>query len=156
MPGQPGLFDRDERYAALAAAGDPLERLAAVVDLELFRDELDAVLDRSDRTRGGHRCAATWLPQPTRYPAPTLQQRPPTHSIQCSLRPALKTGSSRCPVDFGKVGLGSNLAVPLTSGGGLLSGAKLKREDQEVTLGLEGRLAPGKKRYSGVTSNSRV
>jgi transposase, IS5 family len=53
MPGQPGLFDRDERYAALSAAGDPLERLAAVVDFELFRDELNAALDRADRTRGG-------------------------------------------------------------------------------------------------------
>jgi transposase, IS5 family len=53
MPGQPGFFDRDERYAALSAAGDPLERLAAVVDFELFRDELDAALDRADRTRGG-------------------------------------------------------------------------------------------------------
>ena len=53
MAGQPGFFDRDERYAALSAAGDPLERLAAVVDFELFRDELDAALDRADRTRGG-------------------------------------------------------------------------------------------------------
>ena len=73
MLGQPGLFDRDERYAALAAAGDPLERLAAVVDFELFRDELDAVLDRSDRTRGGHRCdrhlAAAANPLPRTDPA---------------------------------------------------------------------------------------
>ena len=30
---------------------------------------------------------------------------------------------------------GSNLAVPLTSGGGLLSGVKLKKEDQKLTLG---------------------
>ena len=53
MAGQPGLFDRDERYAALSAAGDPLERLGAVVDFELFRDELDAALERADRTKGG-------------------------------------------------------------------------------------------------------
>jgi hypothetical protein len=53
MPGQPGFFDRDERDAARSAAGDPLERLAAVVDFELFGDELDAALDRADRTRGG-------------------------------------------------------------------------------------------------------
>ena len=53
MAGQPGLFDRDERYAALSAAGDPLERLAMVVDFELFRGALEAALDRSDRTRGG-------------------------------------------------------------------------------------------------------
>jgi hypothetical protein len=34
-----------------------------------------------------------------------------------------------------RVGFGSNLAVPLTSGGGLLSGVKLKKEDQKLTLG---------------------
>jgi transposase, IS5 family len=32
MAGQPGFFDLDERYAALSGAGDPLERLTAVVD----------------------------------------------------------------------------------------------------------------------------
>jgi IS5 family transposase len=49
MVGQPGFFDVDERHAALSAAGDPLERLGAVVDFELFRDELEMVLSRSDR-----------------------------------------------------------------------------------------------------------
>ena len=53
MAGQPGFFDRDRRYAALSAAGDPLERLALVVDFELFRDELEAALARSDRAKGG-------------------------------------------------------------------------------------------------------
>ena len=53
MIGQPGFFDLDERYGALSAAGDPLERLAAVVDFELLRGELDAALDRSDRAKGG-------------------------------------------------------------------------------------------------------
>jgi hypothetical protein len=50
---QPGFFDMDERYAALSAAGDPLERLSAVVDFEIFRPVLDAALARSDRSRGG-------------------------------------------------------------------------------------------------------
>jgi IS5 family transposase len=50
---QPGFFDVDERLAALSAAGDPLERLSAVVDFELFRPVLDAALVRSDRSRGG-------------------------------------------------------------------------------------------------------
>jgi transposase, IS5 family len=50
---QPGFFDADERFAALSAAGDPLERLRAVIDFELFRPELEAVLDRTDRSRGG-------------------------------------------------------------------------------------------------------
>jgi transposase len=53
MADQPGFFDVDERYAALSAAGDPLERLAAVVDFEIFRPVLDAALARSDRSRGG-------------------------------------------------------------------------------------------------------
>ena len=43
----------DERYGALSAAGDPLERLAAVVDFELFRPDLDAALDRSEQDKGG-------------------------------------------------------------------------------------------------------
>ena len=53
MAGQPGFFDADERLKALSAAGDPLERLAAVVDFELFRPELEAALARSDRAKGG-------------------------------------------------------------------------------------------------------
>jgi transposase, IS5 family len=53
MAGQPGFFDVDRRYGALSAAGDPLERLALVIDFELFRDELEAALDRSDRAKGG-------------------------------------------------------------------------------------------------------
>ena len=54
MAGQRGLFDLDERYAALSRTGDPLERLAAaVVDFEVFRAELGAALARSDRSKGG-------------------------------------------------------------------------------------------------------
>jgi hypothetical protein len=46
--GQPGFFELDERYAALSSAG-----LALVVEFELFRAELEAALDRSDRAKGG-------------------------------------------------------------------------------------------------------
>ena len=53
MAGQRGFFDTDERLRWLSAAGDPLERLASVVDFELFRPDLDAALGRSDRARGG-------------------------------------------------------------------------------------------------------
>ena len=53
MARQPGFFDLDERYRALSAAGDSLERLARAVDFELFREELAALLQRSDRSRGG-------------------------------------------------------------------------------------------------------
>jgi transposase, IS5 family len=53
MSGQRGLFDVDERYAALSAAGDPLQRLASVVDFEVFRPVLEGALARSDRGKGG-------------------------------------------------------------------------------------------------------
>ncbi len=53
MSGQRGFFDIDERYAALSAAGDPLQRLASVVDFEVFRPVLDASLARSDGAKGG-------------------------------------------------------------------------------------------------------
>ena len=48
MAGQPGFLDADERLKALSVAGDPLRRLAAVVDFEVFRAELEAALSRSE------------------------------------------------------------------------------------------------------------
>jgi transposase, IS5 family len=53
MAGQPGFFDLSDRYEALSAAGDPLERLAAVVDFEVFRGPLVAALRRGARGKGG-------------------------------------------------------------------------------------------------------
>jgi IS5 family transposase len=53
MAGQAGFFDGEDRLKALSAAGDPLERLALVVDFEVFRGELEAALSRSDRSKGG-------------------------------------------------------------------------------------------------------
>ena len=53
MAGQPGFFDLWDRYEALSAAGDPLERLAGVVDFEVFRGPLVAALRRSPRGKGG-------------------------------------------------------------------------------------------------------
>ncbi|MBM3490129.1 MAG: IS5/IS1182 family transposase, partial [Alphaproteobacteria bacterium] len=53
MAGQAGFFDTDERPAWLSAAGDPLERLAKVVDFELFRPDLEAAVPRTDRSKGG-------------------------------------------------------------------------------------------------------
>ncbi|MEO1317301.1 MAG: transposase, partial [Pseudomonadota bacterium] len=37
----------------MSKSGDPLERLAAVVDFEMFRGEVDAALVRSDGSQGG-------------------------------------------------------------------------------------------------------
>src|SRR5215213_8597131 len=53
MAGQPGLFDLDERYRALSESGDPLIRLATLIDFEVFRAPLVSALKRSDGTRGG-------------------------------------------------------------------------------------------------------
>jgi transposase len=53
MAGQPGFFDLSDRYEALSAAGDPLERLGSVVDFEVFRSPLVAALRRSVRGKGG-------------------------------------------------------------------------------------------------------
>ena len=53
MAGQPGFFDGEERLKALSAAGDPLERLARVVDFEVFRGDLERALSRADRSKGG-------------------------------------------------------------------------------------------------------
>lgn len=53
MVGQPGFFDGEDRLKLLSAAGDPLERLARVIDFEVFRGDLEAALSRSDRSKGG-------------------------------------------------------------------------------------------------------
>jgi IS5 family transposase len=53
MRGQPGFWDIDERYVRLSEAGDPLEKLDAVVAWEVFRKPLGKALKRSDGAKGG-------------------------------------------------------------------------------------------------------
>jgi IS5 family transposase len=53
MIGLARFFDLDERYAGLSASREPLERLAAVVDFEIFRPLLGQALCRSDGSKGG-------------------------------------------------------------------------------------------------------
>lgn len=53
MVGQHVFFDLSDRYAALIAAGDPLERWATVVDFEVFRGPLITALRRSERGKEG-------------------------------------------------------------------------------------------------------
>lgn len=53
MSVQRGFFDLDARYAALSAAGDPLEKLSALINFEIFRPALDTALQRSDGSNGG-------------------------------------------------------------------------------------------------------
>lgn len=51
--GEPGFFDLDERYQCLLENGDPLAKLAALIDFEAFRPKLATVPKRSDGTKGG-------------------------------------------------------------------------------------------------------
>ncbi|MCQ0988816.1 IS5 family transposase [Jiella marina] len=53
MRGQPGFWDIDERYGRLSEAGDPLEKLNAIVPWEVFRKPLSKALKRSDGAKGG-------------------------------------------------------------------------------------------------------
>lgn len=53
MRGQAGFWDVDDRYARLSEAGDPLEKLNAVVPWEVFRKPLAKALKRSDGAKGG-------------------------------------------------------------------------------------------------------
>jgi transposase, IS5 family len=53
MRGQPGFWDVEERHGRLSKAGDPLEKLNAVVPWEIFREPLVKSLKRSDGARGG-------------------------------------------------------------------------------------------------------
>lgn len=53
MRGQPGFWDIDDRYARLSEAGDPLEKLNALVPWEVFRKPLAKALKRSDGAKGG-------------------------------------------------------------------------------------------------------
>jgi hypothetical protein len=51
--GQGGFWDVQDRLRELSAQGDPLEKLATTVDVELFRADLTAALGRRDRGKGG-------------------------------------------------------------------------------------------------------
>jgi transposase, IS5 family len=53
MRGQAGFWDIDERYVRLSEAGDPLEKLNALVPWDVFRKPLTKALKRSDGASGG-------------------------------------------------------------------------------------------------------
>ena len=53
MSDQRGLFDLDERYQRLSAAGDPLEKLSALIDFEMFRTDLVSALAYRSGSQGG-------------------------------------------------------------------------------------------------------
>lgn len=51
--GQPWPFNLDKRYRRLSETGNPLVKLAAMVDFEIFRSRLMAALKRSHGSKGG-------------------------------------------------------------------------------------------------------
>ena len=53
MPKQPGFWSVEDRLRELSAQGDPLAKLLAIVDFELFRPVLDESLGPVDRSKGG-------------------------------------------------------------------------------------------------------
>jgi len=53
MVDQPGFFDLSDRLRELSAKGDDLERIAALVEFEGFRPELERAVPRSDGSKGG-------------------------------------------------------------------------------------------------------
>ncbi len=52
---QSSLFDLANRYASLSDAGDPLERLNAVIDWELFRPILERIDTKERKTAAGRK-----------------------------------------------------------------------------------------------------
>lgn len=52
---QTSLFDLENRYASLSEAGDPLERLNAVIDWEIFRPVLEKIDDKDRKSAAGRK-----------------------------------------------------------------------------------------------------
>ncbi len=58
---QTSLFDLENRYASLSEAGDPLERLNAVIDWEIFRPILVRIDSKERKTAAGRKPACRVL-----------------------------------------------------------------------------------------------
>ena len=56
---QMGFFDLERRYASLSGLGDPLERLNATVDWEIFRSDLERIDQKVRKSAAG--CKPTCL-----------------------------------------------------------------------------------------------
>ena len=48
-----GFFDQDIRLSKLSKLGDPLEKLNAHIDFEIFRDLLETNLSKIGKGKGG-------------------------------------------------------------------------------------------------------
>lgn len=52
LDGAACFFDLDDRKAAFSAAGDPLEKMGGLIDIEIFRPAFDAALQPDGNTGG--------------------------------------------------------------------------------------------------------
>ena len=52
---QTSLFDLENRYASLSEAGDPLERLDAIIDWEIFRSILERIDHKARKSHAGRK-----------------------------------------------------------------------------------------------------
>lgn len=52
---QTSFYDLENRYASLSEAGDPLERLNAVIDWELFRPQLERIDEKPRKSAAGRK-----------------------------------------------------------------------------------------------------
>lgn len=52
---QTSLFDLENRYASLSEAGDPLARLEAIIDWEIFRSILERIDNKARKSRAGRK-----------------------------------------------------------------------------------------------------
>ena len=52
---QNSLFDLENRYASLSKTGDPLERLDAIIDWEMFRPILERMDVKASKSKAGRK-----------------------------------------------------------------------------------------------------
>lgn len=58
---QSSFFDLENRYASLSALGDPLERLNAVIDWEIFRADLERIDQKARKSAAGRKAVCRVL-----------------------------------------------------------------------------------------------
>jgi len=92
MRGQAGFWDIDERCARLSEAGDPLEKLDALVPWEVFRKPLARALKRSDGAKGERPLGGLFFMDEAQVFSPSSGSTPSTRSTLALASQARKYG----------------------------------------------------------------
>ena len=79
---QNSLFDLENRYASLSKTGDPLERLNAIIDWEMFRPILERMDVKARKSKAG------------RKPTCRIRRTLPRESVSATI--ARSRGIERC------------------------------------------------------------